>query len=186
MKVAPHRFLTVVIVIAVPVAFCRRAPEPGQVLEPPSPAVVASSDTAILRLVAKRLIAREAADGRRSLVEAAALFGALNRLPPEPTLAPPPLAHPLTQLPGRTDEELLCQHVIASAGAVLHDESPGEVEEAVARLEAEFWEELHRHGALRLPDPSGLPSAHELLEQARKAMTPAERKALFGGRPGAP
>ena len=35
-----------------------------------------------LRILAKRHIAREAAAGRRPLVEAAALFGELNRLPP--------------------------------------------------------------------------------------------------------
>ena len=46
-------------------------------------------------------------------------------------------------------------------------EPPEPVAAAVARLNVEF-RELRRQGAIRLPPPSDLPTARELLETARK------------------
>jgi hypothetical protein len=116
-----------------------------------------------LRILAKERIAREAAAGARPLVQAAALFRELNRHPPAVVAA----GHP-SLLRGHTEEERLCWQVIQYAT----NEAA-----AAARLEAELHEELRRHGAVRLPDPAGLTSAAELLEQAWAAMTEAERRA---------
>jgi hypothetical protein len=58
----------------------------------------------------------------------------------------------------------------------LRDGPPGAAEAAATRLEAEFWEELCRHGAIRLPDASEMPPVQELLDRARKAVTEAERR----------
>ena len=75
----------------------------------------------------------------RSLVETAALFPELNRLPPESTLVPPLCeVHPGPRLPGLTDEELLCWQVAIYADVALRDGRPGQAEAALVRLEAEF------------------------------------------------
>ena len=137
------------------------------------------SETAALRTCAKQRIAREAADGRRSLVEAAALFGALNRFPPEtPALSLLDTHHWALSAPVHTEDERLCRQVVQWVSGFWLSEGPEYAAAAVARLNAEFREELCRHGAIRLPDPSGLPTAQELLEQARVAMSASERKAL--------
>ncbi len=144
-------------------------------------------ETVPLRVLAKQLLAREAAEGRRSLLEAAALYGALNRIPPETapvapelqSLFAPKLSAPL---PGDTEEERLCQQVIAHLNAVLSDQPLSERQAAVDRLEAQFREELRRHGGIRLPDPSSLTPVEQLFEQIRKGLTPAERQAMFSAR----
>ncbi|HJZ90029.1 MAG TPA: hypothetical protein VKE40_04105 [Gemmataceae bacterium] len=137
-------------------------------------------ETVPLRYVAKRQIAREVAAGARPLVEAATLFGELDRLPP----ATYPAYH--AALPGRTEEERLCREVIQFVHS-LEDEFP-QAAAAVARLEGELRSELGRDGGVRLPDPASLPPAVELLEQARAGMTEAERRAVLpagrGGPPG--
>src|ERR671930_1943242 len=139
--------LTLTLMGAFAVVFCPRPPGPGE-FDPPSESdTLAESfpETVALRVVAKRLVARDAAAGRRSLAEAAALFDALNRLPPETTRLVPPdsPAHPLSHLPGRTDAELLCLQVIAHAAPVQPGEPPAQARAAAARLEAEYL------GALR-------------------------------------
>jgi hypothetical protein len=145
------------------------------------------AETMALRLVAKRLVAREAAAGRWSLIEAAALFAALNRVPPETTVltAPNVPGHPLPHLTGRTDAELLCLSVIAHAAFPRPDEPPDRARAAAARLTAEYLRELRERGSIQLPDPAGLPMAEELLEQARLKMTDLERKSFYSPGPGA-
>jgi hypothetical protein len=150
------------------------APPPPAGEAEPSPEIVAS------RLIAKGQIAEDVAAGRRSLVEAAALFGALNRLPPlapDPTLRdewyPPPLRVPI-----RTNAERLCRQVADWVTPRLWEKDPAREAEVVARLEAEFREELRAHGAIRLPDPSALTPVQELLDAARA------RRAAQGRPPG--
>jgi hypothetical protein len=139
-----------------------------------------NTEATILRIFAKRQLARETAAGRRSLVEAAALFRELNRLPPALQPAEGPF------LTGRTEEERLCRQVIGYVANLEHDRSEAAADAAVARLEAELQEELERHGAVRLLDPADLPSAAELKEQARARMSEAERWAYLPARRGAP
>ncbi len=139
-------------------------------------------EAAALRVLAKRRLACEAAAGTRSLLEAAALFGELNRLPPETPPVRPDPDEPPAPLPGGTDEERLCQQVVRFARVELADRPPDEAQSAIARLEAEFWRERNRRGAIRLPAPPTVTPVHEILEQARKAMTPAQRQALFSPR----
>jgi hypothetical protein len=108
--------------------------------------------TTLLRPVAKDLVAREAAAGRRSLAEAAALFGALDRLPPalSPAAPAPPGGRPEWD-ECRTDEERLCWRVIDRATELLEREAPAGAPAAVARLAAEF-RALRRGGTIRLPE----------------------------------
>ncbi len=170
------------------VVLCRRTDGPAEDVPVVESRSLAEGfpETAALRSLAKRQLAREAAAGRRSLLEVAALFGELNRLPPEtPVVAPDP-ANPPAPLPGGTEEERLCQQVVAFVGVALADRPPGEIRSAVARLEAEFWREREERGAVRLPDPASLTPVRELLGQARQAMTAAERQALFSPRQLAP
>jgi hypothetical protein len=189
MKRWPYIPLALTLAAAGAVVCHPRAPEPDEPDTPPQAEVFRplAPETTALRIHVKHQIAREVAAGRRPLVEAAALFGALNRLPPE-SIEPPLLDRidASLRLPRNTDEERLCWLVIAQVKAVLRDEPPDRVAAVVARLAAEFREELRQHGVLRLPDPSTLPSAQELLERARKAMTETEGKAPFSLRQDAP
>jgi hypothetical protein len=189
MKRWPYIPLALTLAAAVAVVCCPRWPEPAEPDVPPQAEFFEAlvPEAMALRIRAKHLIAREVAAGRRGLVEAAALFGALNRLPPKSVELPNLDAIDASlRLPKRTDAERLCWLVIAHVKAVLNEEPPDRVAAVVARLEAEFWEELRRHGVLRLPDPSTLPSAQELLERAQKAMTETERKAPLSLRQDAP
>src|SRR5262249_30190005 len=103
MKRWHHIPLALTLAGAVAVVCCPRTPDPAEVPPPAEAEVLAERvpETAVLRVNAKKLIAREVVAGRRSLLEAAALFRELNRLPPEPTLVPPmDEAFPRSRLPG--------------------------------------------------------------------------------------
>jgi hypothetical protein len=158
----------------VAVVLGRRAPEPNpdppapqcEVITPPFP------ESMTLRYLAKQRLAREAAVGQRSLVEAAALFRELNRLPPR-------LDSSAMCLPGQSEEEQLCIQVIAYVAKPENDWPPATVEAAVARLEAELRTEKQRAGGVVLPSPAGLPTADELVERARTRLTEAQRRALL-------
>jgi hypothetical protein len=170
--------LTLVFTGAVTDVFVQRAPDPSstdesEVRSDELPEMLA------LRPLAKQLIAREAAAGRRSLFEAAALFRELNRFTPALDV---PLLGPYDSrihLPRETDDEVLCCQVASYVLVALKDRPLGEADAAVARLETEFWEAKLADGVIRLPDRTALPPARELLEQARAALTAAERRALF-------
>src|SRR5262245_32853045 len=114
----------------------------------------ARQEAVALRIFAKDLVASEVAAGRRSLFEAAALFGALNRVPPQASalsLMDSKAGGP--RVPARTDEERLCRQVIVWAPTVLTGWPADEARSVTDRLEAEFWEELRERGVIRLPDP---------------------------------
>jgi hypothetical protein len=185
MRVSQRKTLAVGLVAALGVFCLGRPPAVTESILPAGIETLTEgvSETAVLRGRAKRLLAREAADGRRSLVEAAALFGALNRLPPETLeLALLDDNHWVLSDPVHTEGERLCRQVIQWVEALRITDSPEYADAAVARLTAEFREERRRHGVLRLPDPSTLVPTHELLEQARAALTESERQNLFGPR----
>jgi len=178
MRSLPYKFLAVALAIALPVAFCRRAPGPDQPPEPPGPEMAApAADTVALRIVAKDQLAREVADGRRSLWVAAALFGELNRLPPEPDR--PAWINSSVSIPADTAEGALCRQVIERVDTALHLE-PDRAAAAVARLEAEFFAELRTRGAIRLPDPLSLESVEEILKRARASLSEQQRRAILG------
>jgi len=171
----PLILLTLALVGAAAAVIARRSVEPDRRHLSPSDEFdkfVAEPvpEEVILRIFAKRHIAREAADGARSLVEAAALFRVLNRHPPAA------ISPDHRSLNGRTEEESLCWQVILF---VANWEDGGPKAAAIARLEAELQEELRLRGAIQLPNAAGLPSAEKLLEQARATMTEAERRACF-------
>jgi hypothetical protein len=182
MKRWPYVALACTLAGTVAVVCCPHVPEPAESIPTTETeaSVAVVPKTAFLRFIAKKLIAREVAEGQRSLLEAAALFGALNRLPPEtPELSPQDNSTYGWVLndPVRTEDERLCRQVVQWVDAFRLSDPPEYAAAAVARLLAEY-RELHQHGAVRLPDPPTLPSAQELLERARKAMTEAERKAI--------
>jgi hypothetical protein len=183
MKRWPFIPLAVALTAAVVVAFCPHRPESAEspLLAEPEVVLEGFPEAVILRDLAKKRIAREVADGRRSLVEAAALFGALNRHPPQ--VPPLDLLDTLPwalSVPAHTEDERLCRQVVQWVEGLRLSGLPDSAEAAVARLNAEYQQELRRHGAIRLPDPSTLPPAQELLDQTRAALTEAERQALFG------
>jgi hypothetical protein len=183
MRAAPRKFLAVALVVALPVAYCRQPPGPDELLppgeaEPPAPAWPDVLDGT----VARSLLALDAAAGRRTLLEAAALFRELNRRPPvtDPPAYADPNGPPLT-IPLDTEEGRLCRQVIRHAYYALRSEAPGRADAAVARLEAAFFAELRAHGAVRLPDPSALEPVEDLLQQARAWIAEQERRAAGAG-----
>jgi hypothetical protein len=183
MRVSPHKFLAVLLAACPAVVFLRCPTGPD---EPPG----TGSGKAVqpgeqfeavdVRSLARTRLALEAATGRRSLLEAAALYRQLNRLPPR---ASPPRfvdrGDPRADLPLGSEEALLCRQVVIYADAALREERRDrEAEAAVTRLGAEFYAELRARGTVRLPEPATLGPIHELLEQARARLAEQQR----GGR----
>ena len=114
-------------------------------IQQPMPAVI------VARLTAKRQLAREVAAGTRSLFETAALFAALNQLPPALPEASPMHTNDLVPLPTRTPEERLCWQVASWVNGLDTDRRRGP-SPAVLRLAEEVRSELRAHGTLRLPE----------------------------------
>jgi hypothetical protein len=176
MRASPRKFLALTLAGFVAFALLGRTPGPEA---PPPPAGEADPlpEGLALRLRAKQQLAREVVAGRRPLVEAAALFGALNRLPPaaaEPARADAYVS--ALRVPVRTDEERLCRQVVEWVHRLLlREASPERADEVVARLEAEFLRERRAHGAVRLPDPATLEPVEDLLAQARAWIAEHER-----------
>jgi hypothetical protein len=141
----------------------------GRPRTPPAPELSreALCERVACRVFAKDLVARELIAGKRSLFEAAALFGALNRLPPEARDLPD-----LDELsggqraPARSGEERLCRQVIAWVPGVLRGR-PGEAKDVTDRLEAELSEELRERGVIRLPRASSVGPVEDLMARAR-------------------
>jgi hypothetical protein len=141
-----------------------------------------SSPAAVVGL-AKQLVARDVAVGRRSLLEAAALFRDLPRLPPGLTTPSVERRDWGQDLPAETEEERLCIRVIGFVRGVLWEQPDvARLEAAQTRLEAEFWAAICDQGTIRLPD---LPPAaiEALLEQAREVLRTSPRGAARSPRP---
>jgi hypothetical protein len=179
MKVSAGQLTVLAFAAATAAALALRPPAPDDGAAPES----AASDgeewygPREVRIMAKHLVAGEAAAGRRPLAEAAALFGALDRLPPA---APDPASVP--PYGGRRgDGERLCRQVIDWAAPLPGRPAPPGAAETVTRLEREF-EALRRAGPVRLPDPDTLESVEALLARTKEALTPAERRAVLGRR----
>jgi hypothetical protein len=176
MRVSPRKFLTVAVAGSLAATLVWRpsgvdeapAPLPNDVGKP-APAAVG------LRGLAKRKIARDVAAGRWSLVEAAALFGELNRLPPG---LPAVSAVYGSRLPAAdcTDEEHLCRQVVNWVDSTLKKETPDRAEEVTARLVAEYQELRRRSGVVHLPDPSTLEPIEDLLRHARASIAEQDRR----------
>src|SRR5262245_38573901 len=116
-----------------------RSPEPDRNPSPNAELMAEGvPETVLLRLVARGQVARDVIAGRRTLLEAAALFGELNRLPPE-LGQPPPIASPVN-IPADTEAGWLCRQVVEHVCTELLEE-PERAAAAMARLEADFREE---------------------------------------------
>jgi hypothetical protein len=179
----PRAFLAAAVAGALALVYCPPAPEPvapDPVAAPPA----ATWPDFLAAAAAKDRLARDAAAGRRSLVEAAALFRALDGRRPAAALPPPadPADRPL-RIPAGTAAGRRCRQVALYAYVALWPQGPGEAAAAVARLEAEFFAEVRAHGELRLPDPAALEPVEELLRQARAWLAAQERRAAHPGPP---
>jgi hypothetical protein len=174
----PRKVVALVVVAALVPALLPRARGPEEPSPPPVPAPDWPRPEA-LRILAKWQVAGEVAAGRLSLLKAAALFAALNRLPPAaPALAELDRYPSSLHLPLRTDEERLCGQVADWVSRRLWTEDPARARLAVARLEGEFREELRRHGAIRLPHRFADAQLPALLDRARLAWFQQERLGL--------
>jgi hypothetical protein len=131
----------------------------------PIPEIVA------LRIAAKYEIARDVIAGKLSLFQGAALFGALNQVPPQaPRLSSLGVRERSLGVPARTEEEQLCSQVANYVRLQLAEE-PEQAEAALARLKGDFKQKLRTEGSIRLPDSSSLVSVQELFQQARADLT---------------
>src|SRR5262245_11780999 len=173
MRLLPHVALILVVFGALIVTF-GYSPGPADsgdpaivdVAAPPYPEILAT------RPMAKRLVALDVAAGRCSLLQAAAQFAALNRLPPEQVT--PTDFVPLLPIPVRTAAERLCGEVLFYVRlALIHD--PEALAAAERELEAEFQEQLRTRGVIRLPDPSSLEPVENLLARARQRLAAVRR-----------
>jgi hypothetical protein len=161
--------LAVIVTGVAALALTRRPAAP----DVPHPAEVGAAGDASrevqLRIFAKVLVADEVAAGRRSLPEAAALFAALNRLPPGPVADPHlPFRTWSRHLPDRTAEQQLCLQVIGYV-AMADTKDAAAIAAAVARLEEVFAGELRRYGVIRLPAAPAA-AADEFMERARAGL----------------
>jgi hypothetical protein len=176
MNVSPRPGTVLALAGAAAIAFALRLPTPDYGPVPESAAVAEEwYGPREVRILAKHVVAREAAAGTRSLVEAAALFRELDRLPPA---APDPSSVPPYR-GWRSEEERLCRQVMAFARQVLHDDPPAR-DRAEARLAGQLQEELRNPGAIRRPDPAELEPLAELLERARAEQPGARHRTLLG------
>jgi hypothetical protein len=121
-------------------------------------------EVVLLRTTAKSRIARDVIAGRLSLLQAAALFGALNEVSPQSQSE-----SYRCRFSQDTDEELLCRQVLGYVGCDL-DEEPDRREAAMVRLEADFKEQ-RKNGAIRLSEVLGSTPVENLLAQARVELT---------------
>ncbi len=165
----PTRPSAALVLIAATTLWLVLRPRPTEPEPPPEvDATEQLSEIVHLRIHAKGRIAREVADGRRSLWDAAALFRELDRMPPAANrqLDPIPFRQPTSI---RTEDDQYCWSVIVW---VWNSRRPNDVvgeeraKAAIARLTAVFEDELCR-GAVRLPDPSALESVEALMTHAR-------------------
>jgi hypothetical protein len=178
MKPTHLKLLVVMLgVVALVLAF-RRSESPDAV-EPTTDGVKtgeAPPTPVALRVLAKQGLARQVAAGRRPLLEAAALFRELDRLPPvagapwfDATIDPP------IAIPGRTEDERRCQQVLLYVRAAFNygDVKCPEAERPVAD---EFFRILRERGVIQLPSPESLESARNILAWTRAGMTDPRRR----------
>jgi hypothetical protein len=117
------------------------------------------------RILAKDLLVEELASGRRSLIETAALFRDLDRVPPETLYTTALDPDPPLRLTSPTEDERYCSVVIAVTRNVLRVSQPERAEVVVERLLSEFEAERCLKGTIRLPIPESLEPAHEFLRR---------------------
>jgi hypothetical protein len=123
-------------------------------------------EVTVRRIRAKERIVEDLARGRYSLLEAAALFRELDRVPPEATY-PAPYPSPALELESPTEDERYCIVVITYARNSLVGSEPERARALTERLVVEFWAERRGRGDVRLPDVPAGELVRELWERAR-------------------
>jgi hypothetical protein len=179
MTISPRTILVTALAGSLAVVYCRPAPGPVEYDPPAEPAAAAWPDRLAV-YVAKDRMARDAAAGRRSLAEAAALFGALDAARGAVAAPPADLGSPPLRIPADTEAGRLCRQVVLCADAALRFDGAGVADEVVARLEAEYFAAVRADGVFRLPDPASLEPVEEIMRQARAWIAAQERRT---GRP---
>jgi hypothetical protein len=134
--------------------------------------VLAESWSAVvpLRLVSKELIARDVAAGRLSLFAAAAMFRALDQLPPQgfDLARLDDLGHD-PAIPADTADERFCRSVLSHVRVALSNTATETADAIVTRLTAEYVAERNSQGAIRLSDQDGA-AVNDLLERAQRVL----------------
>lgn len=124
------------------------------------------TEALVLRIRAKDRIVEDLVLGRRPLVEAAALFRELDRVPPQAKYLAVPDPDPPLRLASPTEEEWYCNAVITYARNSLRVMQPDQAEAVTGRLVAEFWAERCERGEVRLPVVTAPEPVRELLKRA--------------------
>jgi hypothetical protein len=170
MTVSRCGFVYVLLAVVVAIVLGRRVVEMPVRPHSTDPAIderaSPEAEVLMLRIRAKHRIVEDLVHGRRSLVEAAALFRELDRLPPQAKYFADLYPDPPLRLASLTEEEQYCIAVITYARNSLRVIRPDQAEAVTGRLVAEFWAERCERGEVRLPEATALAPVHELLERA--------------------
>jgi hypothetical protein len=124
------------------------------------------AEVLVLRIRAKNRIVEDLVHCRRSLVEAAALFRELDRVPPQAKYLAILVHDPPLRLASPTEAEQYCNAVITYARNSLRVNQPDQAEAVTGRLVAEFWAERCERGEVRLPEATAPEQVRELLGRA--------------------
>jgi hypothetical protein len=142
---------------SIAIAYLPHCPPAEPPIGPPESDV---SEWALLRAEVKKRLAADVAAGQRTMLESAALYDALDRLP----AAPLPLTSKEADLPA---PDRAYGQVIQWVEAHF-DGSDGWA--TVARLQSELCQAFEQPGGIRLPDPSSVESIEHLLADARSRL----------------
>jgi hypothetical protein len=120
-----------------------------------------------LRIRAKELLVEDLAAGKRSLLQTAALFRELDRIPPAVS-RPDPVIDPPIRFENPTEDEWQCLWVLAYTRTLLQVTHPDREASVTDRLVKEFEAERRDVGTVRLPDPQSLEPVPTVLARARE------------------
>jgi hypothetical protein len=157
MKLSPVNAVAIALVTVL-VAVFACWPETKPAIVPAYLAATADVETRSVLTCAKLRLAHDVAAGRRTLWEAAALFGALNRQSPAPKSV-------VELTPSVPAAEQLCREVVGLVAFVLAEQPPKQAA-VIAELEAELQQARNQPGGVQLSEPS-VEVVGELITHAR-------------------
>jgi hypothetical protein len=143
-----------------------RSPDPASARADRDDANAATIKRIHLRIRAKELLVEDLAAGKRSLLETAALFRELDRIPPAVS-RPDPVIDPPIRPENPTEDEWQCLWVLAYTRTLLQVTHPDREASVTDRLVREFEAERRDRGTVRLRDPQSLESVPTILARAR-------------------
>jgi hypothetical protein len=144
-----------------------RSPDPASASADRDDSHAATIKRIQLRIRAKEQLVEDLAAGKRTLLQTAALFRELDRIPPAVS-RPDPVIDPPIRLENPTEDEWQCLWVLAYTRTLLQVTHPDREVSVTDRLVKEFEVERRDRGTVRLPDPQPLGSVSAILARSRE------------------